>query len=56
MDNESHDITNECDTSPNRAYLAPAIAFAKIPLRRTSDTLGTLAEMPHLSGEVIWRP
>ena len=30
-------------TSPNRAYLATMIStFAKILLRRTSDTLGTL--------------
>jgi len=29
-------------TSDNRAYLASAIAFAKIHLRGTSDTLGTL--------------
>ena len=28
-------------TSPNRAYLA-SFHFAQIPLRRTSDTLGTL--------------
>lgn len=32
-------------TSPNRVYLALAIAFAQILLRRTSDTLKTLGEM-----------
>jgi hypothetical protein len=32
-------------TADNRAYLASAIAFAKILLRRTSDTLETLSEI-----------
>jgi hypothetical protein len=32
-------------SSPNRAYLASAIAFAQIPRRGTSDTLVTLGEM-----------
>jgi len=32
-------------TAYNRAYLASAIAFAKIHLRGTSDTLGTLGEI-----------
>jgi len=31
-------------TSDNRAYLASAIAYAKIPLRGTLDTLGMLGE------------
>ena len=31
--------------SPNRAYLASCLQhFAKIPLRGTSDTLGTLGD------------
>ncbi len=34
-------MSNE-GTAYNRAYLASAIAFAKIPLRGTSDTLETL--------------
>jgi len=34
-------MSNE-GTAYNRAYLASAIAFAKIPLRGTSDMLGTL--------------
>ena len=29
---------NKIATSPNRAYLASAIAYAKIPLWGTSDT------------------
>ena len=32
--------------SYNRAYLATAYAFAQIQLRRTSDMLRTLSEMP----------
>jgi len=32
-------------TSPNRAYLASAIAYAKIPLWGTSDTLGTSGDI-----------
>jgi len=37
-------MSNE-GTAYNRAYLASAIAYAKISLRGTSDTLGTLYEM-----------
>jgi len=34
------------DTSPNRAYQASVLlTFAQIPLRGTSDTLGTLYEI-----------
>ena len=36
-------MSNE-GTAYNRAYLASAIAYAKIPTRGTSDTLGTLYE------------
>ncbi|MCW7075429.1 MAG: hypothetical protein OCU24_06245 [Candidatus Methanospirare jalkutatii] len=32
-------------TSPNRAHLSSANAFAQILLRRTSDALGTLDEI-----------
>ena len=32
-------------TSPNRAYLASANAFAQILLRRVSDARGTLREL-----------
>jgi len=38
-------MSNE-GTAYNRAYLASAITFAKIHLRGTSDTPGTLSEMP----------
>ena len=37
-------MSNE-GTAYNRAYLASVIAFAKIPTRGTSDTLGTLYEI-----------
>jgi len=37
-------IRNLEETSDNRAYLASCY-FAKIPLRGTSDTLGTLYEI-----------
>jgi len=38
--------------SPNRAYLASCLQhFAQIPLRGTSDTLGTLSEMPSFNEE-----
>ena len=32
-------------TSPNRAYLASAIAYAQISLQETSNTLGALSEI-----------
>jgi len=39
-------MMNVLPTAYNRAYLAPCLRhFAQILLRRTSDTLGTLAEM-----------
>ena len=37
-------MSNE-GTAYNRAYLASVIAFAKIPLRGTSDTLEPLYEI-----------
>ena len=43
-------MSNE-GTAYNIAYLASAIAFAKIPLRGTSDTLETLSEMPTVALE-----
>ena len=40
-------IRNLEETSDNRAYLAPCLWHsAKIPFWGTSDTLGTLSEMP----------
>ena len=39
-------------TADNRAYLASAIGFAQILLRRTSDTLDTLSEIAPLKFEV----
>ena len=37
-------------TSPNRAYLALCLRhFVQIPFWETSDTLGTLSEMPAIA-------
>jgi len=39
-------LKNSSATSTNRAYLAAVLrTFAKIPLRGTSDTLGTLYDI-----------
>ena len=41
-------VVNNEGTAYNRAYLASVIAFAKIPTRETSDTLGTLSAIAWL--------
>ena len=37
----------------NKAYLASAYTYAQIPLRGTSDTLGTLCEMPEPTEKMV---
>jgi len=47
-------MSNE-GTAYNRAYLASAIAFAKNPLRETSDTLETLSEIARSLYESVYK-
>ena len=42
-------MNKEKATADNRAYLASADASAKIPLRGTSDTIGTLYDIRNCS-------